>query len=159
MTLVLRWRVPGSGEEVLVLLVTFDSTPGRSVPRMVGLDEIDFCTACGFTEGGRETEIEEVVVPGTVLFSTRWFDLNGEGARNERADLGALGEVCGVLRILMLALEFILAFGRTEGDGEGDLVGDCERTGTFGRGEIPFALMGDGGRALSSLAVTWVKVG
>lgn len=159
MTLALRWRVPGSGEEALVLLVTFDSTPGRSVLLTVGLDEMDFCTACGFTEGGRETEIEEVADPGTVLFSTRWFDLNGEGARNERADLGALGEVCGVLRILMLALEFILAFGRTAGDGEGDLLGDCERMGTFGRGEIPFALMGDGGRPLSSLAVICGKVG
>ena len=86
-------------------------------------------------------------MPGTVLFSTRWFDLNGEGVRKEIADLEVLGEVCGVLRILTLALEFILAFGRTTGDGEGDFLGDGGRVVIFGRGGIPFALRGDGGRS------------
>jgi len=101
-----------------------------------------------------------VVVPGTDLFSARWFDLNGEGARKEAADLGALGEVCGVLRTLMLALGFIFAFGRTTGDGEGDLVGDGGRVEIFGRGGTPFALRGDGGRrSWSSLAVTCGQVG
>ena len=124
-------------------------------------DEIDFCipTAWGFTEGGRVTEIDEVVVLGTVLFSARWVTLNGEGARKETADLGlegALGETCAVLRTLMLALEFILAFGRTVGDGEGSLLGDGGRLGIFRRGGIPFALRGDGGRSCSSLAVTYV---
>ena len=46
----------------------------------------------------------------------------------------------------MLALEFIFAFGRTTGDGEGNLLGDGERLGNFGRGEAPFGLRGDGGR-------------
>jgi hypothetical protein len=95
-------------------------------------------------------EIDEVVVLGTVLFSARWFTLNGEGARKETADLGlerALGEVCGVLRTLMLALVFILAFGRTTGDGEGDLLGDGGRLAIFGRVGKPFALRGDGGRS------------
>lgn len=113
----------------------------------MGLNEIDFCTACGFTEGGRLIETDGVVVVGTVLFSTRWFGLNGEGARNERVDLGGLGEVCGVLRTLMLALVFILAFGRTMVDGEGDLVGDGGRLEVFRRGETLFALRGDGGRS------------
>ena len=147
MTLALRWRVTISGEEALVLLVAFDSVTGRSARLTVELDEIDFCTACGFTEDGRVTEIDEVVVVGTVLFSARWFGLNGEGARKERTDLGALGEVCGVLRTLILALEFILAFGRTAGEGEGDLLGECGRLATFGRCETPFALTGDGGRS------------
>lgn len=148
-TLTLRWRVTSSGEEALTLLVAFDSTTGRSGRETVGLNEIDFCTptACGFTEGGRVTEIDEVAVLGRVLFSARWFGLNGEGVRKETVDLGALGEVCGVLRILMLALEFILAFGRTTGDGEGNLVGDGGRVVIFGRGEMPFAFWGDGGRS------------
>ena len=162
--LALRWRVTNSGEEALNLLVALDSATGLSVRVTVGLDEIDFCipAACGFTEGGRLMEIDEAVVLGTVLFSTRWFTLNGEGARKETADLGlegALGEVCAVLRMLMLALEFILAFGRTTGDGEGDLVGDGGRLEIFSRGGRPFALRGDGGRSWSSLAVTCGKVG
>lgn len=99
-------------------------------------------------------------MPGTDLFSARWFDLNGEGARKEAADRGGLGEVCGVLRRLTLALEFILALGRTMGDGEGDLVGDEGRVEIFGRGGTPFALRGDGGRrSWSSLAVTCGQVG
>jgi len=146
-TLGLRWRVTSSGEEALALLVPFDNTGGRSVRLTVELDEIDFCIACGFTEGGRVMKSEEVVVVGTVLFSTRWIDLKGEGARKETVDLGALGEVCGVLRKLILALVFILAFGRTTREGEGDLVGEGGRLVTFGRGETPFALRGDGGRS------------
>jgi len=127
----------------------------------VELDEIDFCipTACGFTEGERVMEIDEVVVLGTVLFSTRWFTLNGEGARRETADLGlegALGETCAVLRTVMLALEFILAFGRTTGDGEGSLLGDGGRLGICRRDGLAFALRGDDGRSYSSLAVTYV---
>lgn len=112
----------------------------------VELDEIDFCTpvACGLTEGGREMEIEEVVEPGTVLFSERWFTLNGEGARKETADLG---ELWGVLRTVMLALEFILAFGRATGEGEGNLLGDGGRLEAFGRDETPFTLRGEGGRS------------
>lgn len=150
--LALRWRVTRSGEEALALLVAFDSTTGRSGRVTVGLDEIDFCTptACGFTEGGRVMEIDEIVVLGTDLFSTRWFTLNGEGARKETADRGlerALGEVCGVFRILMLALGFILAFGRTTGDGDGDFLGDGGRLEIFGRCGKPFALRGDGGRS------------
>ena len=87
-------------------------------------------------------------MPGTLLFSTRWFGLNGEGARKEIADLEALGDVCGVLRTVILALEFILAFGRTTGDGEGDFLGDGGRVEIFGRGRTrPFALRGDGGRS------------
>jgi len=118
----------------------------------VELDEIDFCipTACGFTEDGRVMEIDEVVVLGAVLFSTRWFTLNGEGDRRETADLGlegALGEVCAVLRTLMLALEFILAFGRTAGEGEGNLLGEGGRLDIFRRGGMPFALRGEGGRS------------
>lgn len=120
----------------------------------VELEEIDFCTptAWGFTEGGREMEIDEAAEPGMVLFSTRWFTLNGEGARRETADLG---EVCGVLRTLMLALEFILALGRMTGDGEGTLLGDGGRLETAGRDEIPFTLRGEGGRSRSSLVVTF----
>ena len=146
-----------SGEEALVLLVTFDNTPGRSNRVTVELDEIDFCTttAWGFTEGGREMEIEEAAEPGTVLFSTRWFSLNGEGARRDTADLG---EVWGVLRTLMLALEFILALGRVAGDGEGNLLGDGGRLETAGRDEVPFTLRGEGGRSRSSLLVTCGKV-
>ena len=99
-------------------------------------------------------------MPGTDLFSARWFDLNGEGARKGAVDLEALGEVCGVLRRLRLALEFILALGRTTGDGEGDLVGDVGRVEIFGRGGTPFALRGDGGRrSWSSPAVTCGQVG
>lgn len=142
MTLALRWRVPSSGEEASLLLVT----TGRSVRPTVELDEIDFCTACGFTEGGRDMEIDDVVTLGTVLLSTRWVDLNGEGARKETTDLEALGDVCGDLRTLMLALEFILALGRVTGDGEGDLLGEGGRVEIFGRGGTPFALRGDGGR-------------
>jgi hypothetical protein len=107
-------------------------------------------------------ESDDVLVLGTVLFSTRWFTLNGEGARKETADLGlegALGEVCAVLRTLMLALEFILAFGRITGDGEGTLLGDGGRLEIFRRGSGPFVLRGDGGRSWSSLAVTCGKVG
>ena len=127
----------------------------------VELDEIDFCipTACGFTDSGRVVEIDEVIVLGTVLFSARWFTLKGEGARKETADLGlegALGETCAVLRTVMLALVFILAFGRTVGDCEGSLLGDGGRLGIFRRGGMPFALRGDGGRSCSSLAVTCV---
>jgi hypothetical protein len=116
---------------------------------MVGLDEIDFCTptACGFAEDGRVIEIEEVAELGRVLFSMRWFALNGEGARKETADLGALGEVWGVFRRVMFALEFILAFGRTPGEGEGDLLGDGGRVEALGRGGTPFTLRGDGGRS------------
>ena len=128
----------------------FDSTTGRSVRVTVGLDEIDFCIPTGFTEDGRVMEICEVVVLGAVLFSTRWFALNGEGGREETADLGlerAFGEVCGVLRTLMLALEFILAFGRTTGDGVGTLLGDGGRLEIFRRGGGSFALRGDGGRS------------
>jgi len=138
--------VTSSGEEALALLVPFGSTTGLSVRVTVGFDEIDFCTpiACGFTEGGRLMEIDEAVVPGTVLFSTRWFTLNGEGARRETADLG---EVCGGLRTVMLALEFILAFGRTTGDSEGDLLGDGGRLVILVRSGRPFALRGDGGRS------------
>ena len=88
-----------------------------------------------------------MVVPGAVLFSTRWFDLNGEGARKEIADLEGLGEVCGVLRTVMLALEFILAFGRTTEDGEGNFLGEGGRVEIFGRGGTPFDLRGDGGRS------------
>ena len=150
-TLALRWRVTSSGEEALGLLVAFDSTTGRSVRVTAGLDEIDFCipTACGFTEDGRVIEIVEVVVLGVVLFSARWFTLNGEGDLKETVDLGregALGEVCAVLRALTLALEFILAFGRTTGDGEGTLLGDGGRLEIFRRGGRPFSLRGDGGR-------------
>jgi hypothetical protein len=101
-------------------------------------------------------KIDDAVEPGTVLFSTRWFTLKGEGARKETADLG---EVWGVLRALIFALEFILAFGRTMGDDEGNLLGDGGRLETFGRGEMPFTLRGDGGRSRSSLAVTCSKVG
>ena len=160
-TLPLRWRVTSSGEEALALLVAVDSDTGRSMRVTVELDEIDFCipTACGFTEGGRVIEIDEVVVLGTVLFSARWFTLNGEGARKETADLGleAFGETCAVLRTWMLAVEFILAFGRTVGDGEGSLLGDGGRLGIFRRGGMPFVLRGDGGRSCSSLAVTYVE--
>lgn len=159
--LALRWRVTSSGEDALALLVAFDSTTGLSGRATVGFDEIDFCTptACGFTEGGRVMEIDEVVIPGTVLFSIRWFTLNGEGARRETADLGALCEVCGGLRTLMLALVFILAFGRTMGDSKGDLLGDGGRLAILARSGRPFALRGDGGRPWSSLAVTCGKVG
>lgn len=164
MTLALRWRVTSSGEEALALLVAFDSATGRSVRVTVELDETDFCmpTPCGLTDGGRVIETDEVVVLGTVLFSTRWFTLNGEGALNETADLGlegALGEVCAVLRTLMLALEFILAFGRTTGEGEGNLLGDGGRLGILRRDGGLFALRGDGGRSWSSLVVTCGKVG
>ena len=151
-TLALRWRVTSSGEEGLALLVPFDRTTDRSVRLTVELDEIDFCipVACGFTDGGRVMEIDEAVVPGTVLFSTRWFTLNGEGVRKEVADLGlerALGEVCAVLRTLTLALAFILALGRTREDGEGTLLGDGGRLVIFKRGGRPFeSLRGDGGR-------------
>lgn len=150
-----------SGEEALALLVAFDSITGRSVRETVELDEIDFCipTTCGFTEGERVMEIDELVVLGTVLFSTRWFTLNGEGARKETADLGlvgALGEACAVLRTVMLALEFILAFGRTAEDGDGSLLGDGGRLGILRRGGLLFALRGDGGRSYSSLTVTCV---
>lgn len=90
---------------------------------VVELDEIDFCNpiAGSFAEGGR---VIETVEPGSVLFATRWFTLNGEGGRRETADLGAFGEVWGVLRVLMLALRFILALGRKAEDGEGNLLGD-----------------------------------
>ena len=150
-TLALRWRVTSSGEEALALLVAFDSTTDRSVRETVELDEIDFCmpTACGFAEGGRVIDIDEAVELGTVLFSTRWLALNGEGVRKETADLGlerTLGEACAVLRVLVLALAFILAFGRTLGDGEGTLLGDGGRLGILRRGGRPFSLRGDCGR-------------
>lgn len=60
--------------DALALLVTLGDTTDLSVRETAELDEIDFCTftACGLTEGGREIEIDEVVEPGTVLFSTRW---------------------------------------------------------------------------------------
>lgn len=139
-------------------LITFGSTvdPPMRVTTP-GPDEIDFCTptGCGFTEGGRVIETDEVAEPGTVLFTTRWFTLNGEGGRRETADLGALGDAWSGLRTLTLALEFILAFGRTTWDSEGDLLGDDGRLETFGRDETPFALTGDGGRSLSSLTVTY----
>lgn len=72
-TLALRRRVTSSGEEALTLLVTFGSITDRSERVTVELEEIDLCipTACGFTEGGREMEIDEAVEPGTVLFSAR----------------------------------------------------------------------------------------
>lgn len=100
-------------------------------------------------------EIEEGVELGTLLFSARWFTLKGEGARKETGDLG---DVWGVLRELILALEFILALGRTARDGEGNLLGDGGRLETFGRGETPFTLRGDCGRSRSGLAVTCGKV-
>lgn len=73
MTLALRWRGASSGEEELTLLVTFDSTAGRSERVTAELDEIDLCTptACGLTEVGRGMETGDIVEPGTVLFSIR----------------------------------------------------------------------------------------
>ena len=58
---------------------------------------------CSFTGGGRE--IDEMVVPGAVLFSARWFDLNGEGARKEIVDLEGLGD--SMMRMFLLNLEIL----------------------------------------------------
>lgn len=73
MTLALRRRVTSSGEDALALPVTCGKITDRSERVTVELDEIDLCipTACGLTEGGREMKTDEVVEPGTVLFSTR----------------------------------------------------------------------------------------
>ena len=57
---------------------------------------------CSFTGG--EREIDEMFVPGAVLFSARWFDLNGEGARKEIMDLEGLGDS---MRMFLLNLEIL----------------------------------------------------